>query len=65
MPVPVVGFHHAHHDHRWYGEAAYGRVATERRTIDGFKLHLLASASGLLLDFALVAANEADGTLAE
>lgn len=65
VPVPVVGFHHARHDHRWYGEAAYGRVASKKQTIDGFKLHLLVSASGLILDFALVAANEADGTLAE
>lgn len=65
VPVPVVGFHHARHDHRWYGEAEYGRVASKKQTIYGFKLHLLVSASGLILDFALVAANEADGTLAE
>lgn len=65
VPVPVVGFHHARHDHRWYGEAAYGRVASKQQTIYGFKLHLLISASGLILDFALVAANEAAGTLAE
>ena len=65
VPVPAVGFHHARHDHRWYGEAAYGRVASKKQTIYGFKLHLLISASGLVLDFALVAANEADGTLAE
>lgn len=65
VPVPAVGFHHARHDHRWYGEAAYGRVASKKQTIYGFKLHLLVSASGLILDFALVAANEADGTLAE
>jgi transposase len=65
VPVPAVGFHHARHDHRWYGEAAYGRVASKKQTIYGFKLHLLVSACGLILDFALVAANEADGTLAE
>lgn len=65
VPVPVVGFHHARHDHRWYGEAAYGRVASKKQTSYGFKLHLRISASGLILDFALVAANEADGTLAE
>lgn len=65
VPVPVVGFHHARHDHRWYGEAEYGRVASKKQTSYGFKLHLLVSASGLILDFALVAANEADGTLAE
>jgi hypothetical protein len=65
VPVPAVGFHHARHDHRWYGEADYGRVASKRQTIYGFTLHLLISASGLVLDFALVAANEADSTLAE
>ena len=65
VPVPAVGFPHARHDHRWYGEAAYGRVASKKQTIYGFKLHLLVSASGLVLDFALVAANEADSALAE
>ncbi len=65
VPVPAVGFHHARHDHRWYGEAAYGRVASKKQTIYGFKLHLLISACGLVLDFALVAANAADGALAE
>lgn len=64
VPVPAVGFPHARHDHRWYGEAAYGRVASKKQTIYGFKLHLLISACGLVLDFALVAANEADGALA-
>lgn len=65
VPVPAVGFHHARHDHRWYGEADDGRVASKKQTSYGFKLHLLISASGLVLDFALVAANAADGTLAE
>ena len=65
VPVPAVGFHHARHDHRWYGEAEYGRVASKRQTVYGFKLHLLVSACGLVLDFALVPANEADSTLAE
>lgn len=65
VPVPAVGFHHARHDHRWYGEADYGRVAAKKQTVYGFKLHLLVSACGLILDFALVAANRADGTLAE
>lgn len=64
VPVPVVGFHHARHSHRWYGEADYGRVASKQQTVYGFKLHLLISACGLVLDFALVAANYADGTLA-
>lgn len=65
VPVPAVGFHHARHDHRWYGEAAYGRVASKQQTSDGVKLHLLISACGRIRDCALVAANAADGTLAE
>ncbi len=65
VPVPAVGFHHARHAHRWYGEAAYGRVAAKKQTVYGCKLHLLISRCGLIRDVALVAANEADGTLAE
>lgn len=65
VPVPVVGFHHARHDHRWYDEADYGYVASKRQTIYGFKLHLLISQCGLILDFALAAAHHADGALAE
>lgn len=65
LPVPVVGFHHARSDHRWYGEAAYGHVASKQQTIYGDKLHLLITHSGLILDFALVPANRTDGTLTE
>jgi len=65
VPVPVVGFHHARGSHRWYGEADYGRVASKQQTIYGYKLHLLITHSGLILDFALVPANQADGTLTE
>ncbi len=65
LPVPVVGFHHARGAHRWYGEAAYGYVAAKRQTIFGYKLHLLITHGGLILDFALVPANHADGALTE
>lgn len=64
VPVPVVGFHHARHDHRWYGEAAYGRVASKQQPVYGCKLHLLISHSGRILDFALAPANHSDGKLA-
>lgn len=63
LPVPVVGFAHATGRHRWRGYAAYGYNATKQQTIYGFKLHLLATHSGLILDFALVPANIADGAL--
>ncbi len=65
VPVPVVGFHHAHGAYRWHGETEYGRVAAKKQTVYGFKLHLLITNSGLILDFALATANHADGTLTE
>jgi hypothetical protein len=63
VPVPVVGYHHAAGEHRWWGEADFGRVPSKKQRIYGFKLHLLISHSGLLLDFALAPANHNDGTL--
>jgi len=65
VPVPVVGFHHARGDHRWYGEADYGKVPSKKQTIYGFKLHLLIPHSGLILDFVLAPAQHNDGTLTE
>ncbi len=40
-------------------------VASKRQAIFGYKLHLLATHSGLILDFALAPAHHADGALAE
>lgn len=65
LPVPVVGFHHAREAHRWYGEASYGYIASKQQTIFGYKLHLLVTHSGLILDFALAPANYSDGALTE
>ena len=65
LPVPVVGFHQARGSHRWYGEASYGYVASKKLTIFGYKLHLLLTHSGLILDFALAPAHHADGTFTE
>ena len=65
LPVPVVGFHHARGSHRWLGEASYGYVASKDLTIYGFKLHLLITHSGLILDFVLAPAHVADGRLTE
>jgi hypothetical protein len=64
LPVPVVGSHHAAGDHRWWGEADFGRVPSKKQRIYGFKLHLLISHCGLILDFALAPANHNDGKLA-
>jgi len=65
LPVPVVGFAHARGAHRRYGEASYGHVAAKRQTIFGYKLHLLITHSGLILDFALAPAHHPDGALSE
>ena len=65
LPVPVVGCHHARGSHRWYGEASYGYVASKKQTIFGYKLHLLITHSGLLLDCVLAPAHHADGALTE
>jgi hypothetical protein len=65
LPVPVLGFHHARDAHRWWGEATYGYVASKHQTIFGFKLHLLVTHSGLILDFVLAPAHHADGALTE
>jgi transposase len=64
LPVPVVGYHHAAGAHRWWGEADFGRVPSKKQRVYGFKLHLLISHSGLILDFALAPANHSDGKLA-
>src|SRR5947209_18594851 len=63
VPVPVVGYHHAAGEHRWWGEADFGRVPSKKQRVYGFKLHLLIAHRGLLLDFALAPANHNDGAL--
>lgn len=63
VPGPVVGYHHAAGAHRWWGEADFGRVPSKKQRIYGFKLHLLISHSGLILDFTLAPANHNDGKL--
>jgi hypothetical protein len=63
VPVPAVGYHHAAGEHRWWGEADFGRVPSKKQRVYGFKLHLLISHSGLILDFTLAPANHNDGKL--
>jgi transposase len=65
VPLPVVGFAHALGSHRWRGLASYGHNASKKMTFYGFKLHLLATHSGCILDFALAPAHVADGALTE
>ncbi len=62
LPVPVVGFHlvpSSTGDWRAYG-ATFGKVSSKQQTIFGYKLHLLVTLSGLILDFELAPANEPD-----
>src|SRR5215218_6633415 len=65
LPLPVVGFHHARGEHRWYGWARYGYNATKKQVFYGFKLHLLTTADGIITDFALASAQLTDGTFTD
>jgi hypothetical protein len=65
MPVPVVKFHllpGSTGDWAAHG-ADFGKVASKKITIFGFKLHLLVSLGGLILDFELAPASAADLTV--
>jgi len=62
LPVPVVQFHlvpGSTGDWRVYG-ATYGKVSSKKLTIFGYKLHLLVTLSGVILDFELAPANVGD-----
>ena len=62
LPIPVVNFHLAPTstaDWRAY-EARFGKVSSKKETIFGYKLHLLVTMGGVILDFVLAPANETD-----
>jgi hypothetical protein len=62
LPVPAVQFHlvpGSTGDWKAYG-ATFGKVTTKKQTIFGYRLHLLISLSGLILDFELTSANCTD-----
>jgi IS5 family transposase len=62
LPVPVVHFHLAPGstgDWDVHG-AAFGKVTSKKQTIYGYKLHLLVTFSGVVLDFHLAPANAND-----
>jgi len=62
LPIPVVQFHlvpASTGDWRAYG-AEFGKVSSKKQTIFGYKLHLLITMSGLILNFALAPANVTD-----
>jgi|SRR5215467_3633919 len=65
LPMPVVKFHlvpGTTGDWAAHG-ANFGKVVSKKITIFGFKLHLLVSLGGLILDFELAPANAADLTV--
>jgi DDE family transposase len=64
LPIPVVNFHlvpRGHSRATWQAAgAAFGKVASKKVTIFGFKLYLLVTLNGLILDFVLAPANVAE-----
>ncbi len=67
LPVEVVAFHHAPRaSSQWRAAGAtYGRVTAKHMTFFGYKLHLLTTLSGVILDWVLVAAHIRDLPVAE
>ena len=67
VPVPVVHFHlvpTASRESAAHG-ATFGKVVTKKQTIFGYKLHLLVTLNGIILDFVLAPAHVADVALGE
>jgi transposase len=62
LPIPAVLFHlvpGSPGDWKAYG-ATYGKCITKKQTIFGYRLHLLITMNGLILDFELTPANCTD-----
>lgn len=62
LPIPVIGFHlvpESTADWDVHG-AAFGYVASKKQMIYGYKLHLLVTLGGVIVDFELAAANASD-----
>jgi hypothetical protein len=62
LPIPVVQFHLAPQASSEWGvhEAAFGKVPSKKQTIFGYKLHLLVTVNGVIVDFTLAPANASD-----
>ena len=69
LPVPVIQFHLVPSSSgaaTWKSDgAAFGKVPTKKQTIFGYKLHLLLSLNGVILDFELAPANASDLVVGE
>ena len=62
LPIPVVNFHlvpSSTGDWLAY-EARFGKVSSKKETIFGYKLHLLVTMGGVIVDFVLAPANATD-----
>jgi DDE family transposase len=60
LPIPVIRFHLVAGANRaaWQAaEARYGKVPSKKATIFGYKLYLLVTLNGVILDFMLAPAN--------
>jgi IS5 family transposase len=67
LPVPVVQFHLAPQRSRdWdaYG-ATFGQCASKKQTFFGYRLHLIVTLGGVILDFALTGATADERDVAE
>jgi hypothetical protein len=67
VPIPVVQFHlvpRASREWAMHG-ATFGRVVTKKQMIFGYKLHLLMTLNGVILDFVLAPAHVSDLTVGE
>ena len=62
LPVPVVQFHLAPGACREWAahQATFGRVSSKKQTFFGYKMQLLVTLGGVIIDFVLVPANVTD-----
>lgn len=67
LPLPVVKFHLAPHSKGDWDEhdADFGYCASKKQMLYGYKLHLLTTLSGVIVDFALAPASYTDLSVAE
>jgi transposase len=69
LPVPAIAFHlvpGSAAKTEWQAAgAAFGKVITKKQTIFGYKLHLLMTLGGVILDFELAPANASDLAVGE
>jgi hypothetical protein len=66
VPLPVVQFYHAPQaSTEWATHGAtFGKCASKKQTIFGYKVHLLVTLGGVIRDFAVAPAHAADVTIA-